>query len=81
MGLNRREFCEQLAAFLAGNLAPARAARLESAYRFVAQTDRERTLKAATEYLSMPPVTITSFLRSEPWLPTRLLFASRLFLA
>ncbi|HEX4166481.1 MAG TPA: alginate lyase family protein [Bryobacteraceae bacterium] len=33
----------------------------QNAYRLVAKTDRERILKAASVYLDLPPVTITSF--------------------
>jgi hypothetical protein len=60
-GINRREFCAQLAAAYAVSLAPVRTARMDSAYRLVAQTDRDRIMKAAAEYLPLPPATITSF--------------------
>ncbi len=35
--------------------------RQSKAYRLVAETDRQRILKAASSYLSQPPVTITAF--------------------
>jgi hypothetical protein len=62
-GLSRREFCWGLsaAALLAADPAFGRAARTEGAYRLVAITDRERILKAASAYLTLPPQTITSF--------------------
>jgi hypothetical protein len=65
---DRREFCWWLAAaaVLPASKGSARAEAFsreanQDAYRFVARTDRERILKAAAEYLKMPPVTITSF--------------------
>jgi hypothetical protein len=64
--VDRREFCVRLAA---SAVLPGITGWAESgygynepdAYRFVARTDRERILKAASEYLTLPPVTITSF--------------------
>jgi hypothetical protein len=56
---NRRDFC--LSA-VAGLFAPKALASSESTgYRLVAQTDRARILRAAQQYLSLAPVTITSF--------------------
>jgi hypothetical protein len=68
--VDRREFCWWLAAaVLAQPPAWCRAERIgkvdpqadPKAYRFVAQTDQARILKAASEYLTLPPVTITAF--------------------
>ena len=65
-GMERREFCRGLATagVLAKSRAWGRAERNGNAYGLVAQTDRERILKAASAYLTLPPVTITS-LRSD----------------
>jgi len=63
--VDRREFCCRLAvAAVAPGIkgwASADAYKESDAYRFVARTDRERILKAASAYLTSPPVTITSF--------------------
>lgn len=61
--MDRRAFCGlwAAAAVSAKGLASARAERTENSYRLVARTDRERILKAASAYLDLPPVTITSF--------------------
>jgi hypothetical protein len=62
-GMDRRAFCRAWAAAAIAAAGPAcvRAEDTGNAYRLVAQTDRERILKAASEYQSLPPVTITSF--------------------
>jgi hypothetical protein len=62
-GITRREFCCGLSAAAAFAAIPAcvRAQSVNDAYQFVAQVDRQRILKAATSYLSLPPVTITAF--------------------
>jgi hypothetical protein len=62
---NRRQFCKAVtvAAVTAGTPLrglPGRPGKSE-AYQLVAQTDRERILKAADAYLPLKPVTITSF--------------------
>ncbi len=63
--VDRREFCCRLAAAAVApgikGWADADAYKESDAYRFVARTDRERILKAASAYLTSPPVTITSF--------------------
>ncbi len=56
-GIDRRAFCR----LCASGVAVARAEPNENAYRLVAQTDRERILKAASAYLNLPVVTITAF--------------------
>jgi len=64
---SRREFCKVLtaAAILARSPAWGQAKYADEdnrdAYRLVARTDQERILKAASSYLTLPPVTITSF--------------------
>lgn len=64
---SRREFCKVLtaAAILARSPAWGQAKYADEdnrdAYRLVARTDQERILKAASTYLTLPPVTITSF--------------------
>jgi hypothetical protein len=61
--MDRREFCRSFAssALLASASPWAPAARSVNAWQLVAQTDRRRILKAADRYLTLPPVTITSF--------------------
>jgi hypothetical protein len=62
MGFNRREFCAGFAtAIVAGGTRSAWAVERSAAYRMVAQTDRDRILKAAKEYLPLEPETITAF--------------------
>ena len=59
--VDRRQFVKLLSttAFLAAG--PAWSKRSHEAYRFVAQTDRQRILKAASAYVALEPVTITAF--------------------
>jgi hypothetical protein len=62
--LSRREFCSGAAALLMSGtpaLAAAPATEQKGGYSLVARTDRARILKAASEYLSAKPETITSF--------------------
>lgn len=59
MVLGRREFCAGLMAALVP--VPAFAQPHDGGYELVARTDRERILKAAAKYLTLPPVTITAF--------------------
>lgn len=62
MAFNRREFCTGLAtAIVAGRTRSAWAVERSAAYRMVAQTDRNRILRAAKEYLPLEPETITAF--------------------
>jgi hypothetical protein len=60
-GITRREFCRGLSAAAALAAIPVSAQSFHNAYQFVAQVDRQRILKAAASYLSLPPATITSF--------------------
>ena len=62
-GVNRREFCRSVAAatVVSGVARPAGAIRQSAAYNLVAASDRARILKAAEDYVGLPPVTITAF--------------------
>ncbi len=62
MTLTRREFCAGVGAVsIAGSNWNASVAEASTGYQLVAQTDRGRILRAAKEYVAMPPVTITAF--------------------
>jgi len=60
MRLSRRAFCCQTAACLT-HFAFADALRATDGYPLVARTDRARIIAAATRYLDMRPLTITSY--------------------
>ena len=61
-GVNRRKFCWGMAAAsVTGQAWNAGATRESAVYRLVEATDRARILKAAQEYVGLPPVTITAF--------------------
>jgi hypothetical protein len=63
--IDRRRFCKAItiSALSSGRLLRGQSAdpTRSDAYRLVAQTDRERVLKAGALYLTQKPVTITSF--------------------
>ncbi len=62
--MDRRKFCKVLAAVIStGSKTWGQSAvkRKGDAYEMVARTDRERILKAASNYVALQPVTITSF--------------------
>lgn len=61
-GVNRREFCRGLtASSLAGGYTWGWPEPISDAYRIAAKIDKKRILKAASEFLPLPPATITSF--------------------
>jgi len=59
--IDRRKFCKTLMAAAISAELPTVAHRKDDAYRLVAHTDRKRILDAASEYKSLPVLTITSF--------------------
>jgi Alginate lyase len=59
--VDRREFAKLFSAAALCAAGPAWAKGEEDAYRLVAETDRLRILKAAAEYVTLQPVTITAF--------------------
>lgn len=62
MTFTRREFCAAIGAVaVMGASRGVWAAEASAAYRMVAQTDRDRILRAARAYLPLKPVTITAF--------------------
>lgn len=62
MIVTRRELCAGVGAVAIAGLSQGICAAEDStAYRMVAQTDRDRILRAAREYLPIKPVTITAF--------------------
>lgn len=61
MTVSRRAFCAALGAMAAAATQKMWAAEDPSAYKLVAETDRQRILDAARKYLPMEPLTITAF--------------------
>jgi hypothetical protein len=62
MTFTRREFCAGLGAVsVAGSPRSVLAVPGSTGYQLVARNDRSRILKAAREYITLPPVTITAF--------------------
>ena len=62
-GVSRREFCWGMAASAAATGIPwtAGATRESAAYSLVQTTDRARILKAADEFVDLPPATVTAY--------------------
>ena len=61
MPISRREFCAAVGATAITATQKIWAETNESAYKIVAETDRQRILDAARKYLAMEPQTITAF--------------------